>query len=95
MLWNKKPKKSLSGISHEFALRVPPPKTKKYKTILTLLDIAERWKNTGDIDLEKQAWLTIAEKAKQYSEGREFTENNEGGKTLEQLIGAAKVLVSL
>ena len=41
-------KQSLQEVSRQFALSIPPPKTNEYKTILTLLDDAERWRNVGE-----------------------------------------------
>lgn len=46
-----------------------PPKTKEYKTIATLLDDAERWRNAGDKELENKTWQMIAEKASLYADG--------------------------
>lgn len=59
MFWSKKEKLN------------PPPqlKTNEYKTILTLLDGAERWRNVGDKELEKKTWLMIWEKAAFYADG--------------------------
>lgn len=69
MFWNKKPKETLNEMSTRVALSIPMPKTKEYKTILTLLDDAERWRNVGDKELEKKTWAMIAEKASIYSDG--------------------------
>jgi hypothetical protein len=69
MFWKKEPKKSLSEISRQFALSIPVPKTKKYKTILTLLEDAERWRNVGDAELEKKTWQMLSEKASLYADG--------------------------
>lgn len=44
----------LNKMGREFAMTCPPPKTNEYKTILTLLDVAERWRNIGDKELEKK-----------------------------------------
>ena len=59
------------------ALSIPMPKTKEYKTILTLLDDAERWRNVGDKELEKKTWAMIAEKASMYSDGYREKYNEE------------------
>ena len=63
MFWNKKPKEILNVMS------IPMPKTKEYKTISTLLEDVERWRNVGDKELEKKTWAMIAEKASMYSDG--------------------------
>ena len=68
-LWKMPKKPSLQEVSRQFALSVPPPKTNEYKTILTLLDDAERWRNVGDKELEKKIWEMIAEKASLYADG--------------------------
>ncbi len=68
-LWKMPKKQSLQEVSRQFALSIPPPKTNEYKTILTLLDDAERWRNVGDKELEKKVWKMIAEKANLYSDG--------------------------
>ena len=43
-----------------------PPKSKEYKTIATLLDDCEKWLNAGDIELERNTWQMIIDKATAY-----------------------------
>jgi len=69
MFWNKKEKEIMS-LPTPMLGYPPPPKTNEYKTIFTLLEDAERWRNIGDKELERKTWEMIAEKAKKYSEGQ-------------------------
>ena len=82
--WKMPKKQSLQEVSRQFALSIPPPKTNEYKTILTLLDDAERWRNVGDKELEKKTWSLIAEKASLYSDG--MRENYQSGSKLQTEI---------
>ena len=80
-LWKMPKKQSLQEVSRQFALSIPPPKTNKYKTILTLLDDAERWRNVGDVELEKKLWQIISEKASMYADGYREKYSGDGYET--------------
>lgn len=67
MFWERKTKVVNSNSGNIFIKL--PPKTNEYKTISTLLDDAERWRNIGDKELEKKTWQMIAEKASLYADG--------------------------
>jgi hypothetical protein len=58
-----------------------PPKTKEFRTIATLLDDVERWRNVGDIELEKKLWQIIAEKASMYADGYREKYSGDGSET--------------
>lgn len=62
MKWNKTRQKL-----DIFTKDIPIPKSGEYKTMQSLLDLAEVFKNRGNKKLEKEIWKLISEEAISYS----------------------------